>query len=125
MKDFIDNRAALFLSKRTYGVNLNENASIQSIQLAMDQFKLVADISESQILGLGAYVDEIENSYELIYNGIIKKIDYIENVADMLLSKSKQVPINSNGIISILDIEGSEKNGCSYISGLGIALEAI
>lgn len=125
MKDFIDNRAALFLSKRTYGVNLNENASIQSIQLAMDQFKLVADISESQILGLEAYVDEIENSYELIYNGIIKKIDYIESVADMLLAKSKQIPINSNGIISILDIEGSEKKGCSYISGLGIALEAI
>lgn len=125
MKNFIDNRAALFLSKKTYGINLNENASIQSIQLAIDQFKISADLSESQILGLQGYVDEIENSYELIYNGLINKIDYIENVADMLLAKSKQIPINSNGIISILDIEGSEKNGCAYINGLGIALETI
>lgn len=123
MKEYLENRAGLFLDRKTYAQNLTNLDGVSSMQVALDQFKSVNDLSSAKIETLSTYLDEIESVYHLIFDGISNKIKYIEDLADSLIASKNQIPPDKDGICVSFDLNNTVKNGTTFISNVGIILE--
>lgn len=123
MREFIERRDVLILLDEARGANLNRLATNTQMGIALNQLYDVSTAASSIVSDLSGYLDDMEKTSNLIFDGIEAKIRYIEQYCDLIASSSTEIPEDSVGSIHIFDLAKTIKTGTAYAVGIGIILE--
>lgn len=123
MKEFVQVRDGLIIEEQARGYLLNEIASNAQMSTALSQLYRVGAGSGNIVDTLTAYLDDMESTVNLIFDGIESKIRYIEQYCDLVTSSSLEVPEGSIGTVYIFDMAKTKRENTAYSVGLGIILE--